>query len=96
MQVKYIMIHSLAVLEPTFIYIRQDIPVKAYAIGEQLRTSLNWRAATNQSEHWVLLDEDNGSNNPRRFCSITSTTVKVNLFDIFFQEKFRLQHKYAT
>ena len=40
-QVKFIMIHSLTVLEPTFIYIRQDIPVKAYAIGEQLQISLN-------------------------------------------------------
>jgi len=85
MQVKFIMIHSLAVMEPTFIYIKQTIPVNANAIGEQLRTSLN-----------TWLAEDNGSNNPRRFCSITSTTVKVNLFDIFLQEKFRLQHKNAT
>lgn len=43
MQAKFIMIHSLAVLGPIFIHIRQDIPVKAYAIGEQLRTSLNTR-----------------------------------------------------
>jgi len=34
MQVKFIMIDSLTVLEPTF------ISVKTYAIGEQLRTSL--------------------------------------------------------
>jgi hypothetical protein len=40
MQVKCIAIHFLMVLEPTFIYIRQDIPVTAYAIGEQLLTSL--------------------------------------------------------